>query len=40
MEETRNPYAVLVRIPEGKILLRRPRRRWEETVDMDLRKWL
>ena len=29
---------VLVRKPEGKRPLRRPRRRWEDNIKMDLRK--
>jgi hypothetical protein len=36
MEEGRNVYRVLVRKPEGKRPLERPRRRWEDGVKMDL----
>jgi hypothetical protein len=36
MGEIRNPYTILVGKPEGKRLLGRPRRRWEDTVKMDL----
>jgi hypothetical protein len=38
MGEERNVYKVLVRKPEGKRLLRRPRRRWEDGIRMDLRE--
>ncbi|KAJ4435309.1 hypothetical protein ANN_17919 [Periplaneta americana] len=38
MGESRNAYRVLVGRPEGKIPLRRPRRRWEDNIKMDLRK--
>jgi hypothetical protein len=30
---------ILVGRPEGKRLLARPRRRWEDNIKMDLRKW-
>jgi hypothetical protein len=36
--EGRNVYRVLVRKPEGKISLERPRRRWEDGIKMDLRE--
>jgi hypothetical protein len=36
MGEERKVYKVLVGKPEGKRLLRRPRRRWEEGSRMDL----
>jgi hypothetical protein len=36
--EGRKLYRVLVRKPEGKGPLGRPRRRWEEELKMDLRK--
>ena len=36
MEEGRDVYEVLVRKPEGKRPLRRPRRRWEDNIKMDL----
>jgi hypothetical protein len=31
-------YKVLVEKPEGKIPLRRPRRKWEDGIRMDLRE--
>jgi hypothetical protein len=34
----RNAYKILVRKPEGKRLLRRPRHRWEDNIGMDLRE--
>jgi hypothetical protein len=33
----RGVYRVLVRRPDGKRLLGRPRRRWEDNIKMDLR---
>jgi hypothetical protein len=38
MGEKRKVYKVLVEKPEGKIPLRRPRRRWEDEIRTDLRK--
>ena len=38
MEQSRNAYRVLVRKPEGKRPLGRPRRRWEDNIKMDLRE--
>jgi sorting nexin-29 len=38
MGEGRNVYRVLVEKPEGKRLLERPRRRWEDGIKMDLRE--
>ena len=38
MEQPRNAYTVLVRKPEGKRPLGRPRRRWEDNIRMDLRE--
>jgi hypothetical protein len=38
MGEKRKVYRVLVRKPEGKIPLGRPRRRWEVGVRMDLKE--
>jgi hypothetical protein len=35
--EMRNAYSILVGKPEGKRPLRRPRRRWEDNIRMDLR---
>jgi hypothetical protein len=37
METKRNTYRILVGNPEGKRPLGRPRRRWEDTIKMDLR---
>jgi hypothetical protein len=34
----RNAYRILVGKPEGKRPLRRPRRRWEDIIKMELRK--
>jgi hypothetical protein len=36
--EGRGVYRVLVGKPEGKRLLGRPRRRWEDNIKMDLRE--
>ena len=36
--ERRGVYRVLVVKPEGRRLLGRPRRRWEDNITMDLRK--
>jgi hypothetical protein len=38
MGEKRNTYRVLVRKPEGKRPLGRPRRRWVDNIKMDLRE--
>ena len=38
MEQSRYAYRVLVGKPEGKRLLGRPRRRWEDNIKMDLRE--
>jgi hypothetical protein len=38
MEEGRGVYRVLVGRPEGKRLLGRPRRRWEDNIKLDLRE--
>jgi hypothetical protein len=38
MGEEKNVYTVLMGKPEGKIVLGRPRRRWEDGMRMDLRK--
>jgi hypothetical protein len=38
MGEGRNVYKILVGKPEGKRTLRRPRRRWEDGIKMDLRE--
>jgi hypothetical protein len=38
MREERGVYRVLVRRPEGKRPLGRPRRRWEDNIKMDLRE--
>jgi hypothetical protein len=37
MGEGRGVYRVLVGRPEGKRLLERPRRRWDDSIKMDLR---
>jgi hypothetical protein len=38
MGEDRGVYRVLVRKPEGKRPLSRPRRRWEDNIKMDLQE--
>jgi len=38
MGERRGVYKVLVGKPEGKRPLRRPTRRWEDSITIDLRK--
>jgi hypothetical protein len=38
MGEGRGVYRVLVWRPEGKKPLRRPKRRWEDNIKMDLRE--
>jgi hypothetical protein len=38
MGEGRGVYRVLVGRPEGKRLLARPRRRWEDNIKMDFRE--
>ena len=38
MGESRGVYRVLVGKPEGKRLLGRPRRRWEDNIKMDLQE--
>jgi hypothetical protein len=38
MGEERGVYRVLVGKPEGKRPLRRPRRRWEDNIRMDLQE--
>ena len=38
MEHYRSAYRVLVRKPEGKRPLGRPRLRWEDNIKMDLRE--
>ena len=39
MEEGRGVHRVLVGKPEGKISMGRPRRRWEDNIKMDFRRW-
>jgi hypothetical protein len=38
MGEERGAYRVLVRRPEGKRPLGRPRRRWEDNIKLELRE--
>jgi hypothetical protein len=38
MGEKRNAYRILAGKPEGKRQLGRPRRRWVDTIKMDLRE--
>jgi hypothetical protein len=38
MREKRNAYSILVGKPEGKRPLGRPRRRWVDSIKMDLRE--
>jgi hypothetical protein len=38
MGERRGAYRILVVKPEGKRLLGRPRRRWEDNIKMDLQE--
>jgi hypothetical protein len=38
VEEKRNAYRILVEKPEGKITLERPRRRWMDSIKIDLRE--
>jgi hypothetical protein len=38
MQEGKSVYRVLVARPEGKRPLRKPRRRWEDNIKMDLRE--
>jgi hypothetical protein len=38
MGKTRNAHRILVRRPEGKMPLGRPRRRWVHVIKMDLRE--
>jgi len=38
MRERRGEYRVLVGKPDGKRLLGRPRRRWEDNIKMDLQE--
>jgi len=38
MGQRRGVYSVLVRKPEGKIQLGRPRIRWEDNIKMDLQE--
>jgi hypothetical protein len=40
MGEFRNAYKILVRKPEAKRLLRRPRHRWEDYIRWILGKWV
>jgi hypothetical protein len=38
MEEGRSVFEILTCIPAGKKPLERPRRRWEENINMDLKE--
>jgi hypothetical protein len=38
MGEERNAYRILVGMPEGKRRLGRPRRRWMDNIEIDLRE--
>jgi hypothetical protein len=38
MEEKRDAYRILVRRPEGRRPLGRPRRRWEDNIKMNLQE--
>jgi hypothetical protein len=38
MREERSVYRVLIERPEGKRPLGRPRSRWEDNIEMDLRE--
>jgi hypothetical protein len=38
MGDVRGAYSILVGRPEGRRPLRRPRRRWEDNIKMDLRE--
>jgi len=38
MEERRGVHRILVRKPEGKRLVGRPRRRWEDNIKMDVKE--
>ena len=38
MEKRRGVYRILVRKPEGKRPLGRPRRKWEDNIKMDLQE--
>jgi transposase len=38
MREKRNAYRILMRKPEGRRLLGRPRRRWVDNIKMDRRE--
>ena len=40
IEQSRSAYRVFVGKPEGKRPLERPRRRWEDNIKMDLRRWV
>ena len=39
LEQFRNAYRVSMGKPEGKRPLGRPRRRWEDNIKIDLRRW-
>jgi len=39
LRERKGEYRVLVGISEGKRPLERPRRRWEDNIEIGLQKW-
>ena len=40
MEEGRSAFKILTGKPTGKRPLGRPRRRWEDNIRMDLKRWV
>jgi hypothetical protein len=38
MGKIKNAYIILVRKPEGKIVIKRPRHMWEHNIRMDLKE--
>ena len=40
MDQFRNAYRILVGKPESKRHVGRPRRTWEDNIEMDLRGWV
>jgi hypothetical protein len=39
MGNMRNASTILVNMPEGKRLLGRPRRKWKDNIDLDLKRY-